>query len=279
MALVRDILASTLIFFALSSLICAETIQDAVPSCAATGVGLSDTKMKRTKITTPNGAFQANAQLCQGLCQETKDCAHFTWYNDTGGCWLQGDVVTMFQNGNAVSGPAGCEKDGEGQLVETPANYLASAHKLAPAGKLEALATKPSNLRPAPNSGSSAKMPPVEKIVPVGKMAPTVELPSSTQANLTLSEVELGSMKTDAGAYPWCSLVGKAYKDARRNTSVNGDFQKTAKLCQQACKITTFCTFFTWYADTGACWLQGAHATEFEAENAISGPWDYTHQV
>lgn len=67
---------------------------------------------------------------------------------------------------------------------------------------------------------------------------------------------------------------------------MNGGYLKAATDCQQACSAAPLCVYWTYYKDawqtwlptktcskdTGACWLQGAGATEFLNAEAISGP-------
>jgi len=75
------------------------------PSCFATGRGYNDPKRNTTP---PNGAFQATALICQELCSNTVYCDKFTWYNNSGGCWLQGSHDLPIENPFAVSGPVKC---------------------------------------------------------------------------------------------------------------------------------------------------------------------------
>jgi len=74
------------------------------PSCFVTGRGYNDPNRNAT----PNGAFQASALICQQLCNRTVYCDRFTWYNNTGGCWLQGVNDTDVESPFAVSGPVQC---------------------------------------------------------------------------------------------------------------------------------------------------------------------------
>lgn len=76
------------------------------PACATFGTGYDDLNVQRL-----NGAFLPDAQACQASCQSTVFCDTFTWYNDTGGCWLQGNNVTTITNKFAVSGPKFCPGD------------------------------------------------------------------------------------------------------------------------------------------------------------------------
>lgn len=80
---------------------------NATPSCAQQGIAYND--MYRNA--TVNGAYQVNAETCQALCKATLFCAYFTYYRNTGGCWLQGNQISSFPSPNAISGPVAC--DGE----------------------------------------------------------------------------------------------------------------------------------------------------------------------
>jgi len=70
-----------------------------------------------------------------------------------------------------------------------------------------------------------------------------------------------------------CAIFGVGYNDTKRNDKVNGAYRATALECQQSCETTVFCEVFTWYKDTGGCWLQGNGShLEVYSDNAISGP-------
>ena len=73
------------------------------------------------------------------------------------------------------------------------------------------------------------------------------------------------------GTRPACSSRGKAFNDPKVQ-SMNGGYLKAAIDCQQACSAAPLCVYWTYYNDTGACWLQGAQVTEFLNAEAISGP-------
>ncbi|CAE8629826.1 unnamed protein product [Polarella glacialis] len=57
-------------------------------------------------------------------------CEYFTWYKDSGGCWLLGNIAELRPNPEAVAGPKRCE-------VSTPApaaDVISAAPTLQPAG-------------------------------------------------------------------------------------------------------------------------------------------------
>lgn len=70
---------------------------------------------------------------------------------------------------------------------------------------------------------------------------------------------------------PACATIGEGYSD-----QVNGQqhsFADDAMACQEACKRTDICAFFTWYPDTKGCWLQSSSALKnVTFEGVVSGP-------
>lgn len=81
-----------------------------VPPCAVPNVAYNDWK----RNSTPNGGYPSSAAECQRLCQDTTYCEHFTYYNNTDGCWLQGDRVEQFYpEVYVVSGPSHCNSETE----------------------------------------------------------------------------------------------------------------------------------------------------------------------
>eukprot|EP00931_Biecheleriopsis_adriatica_P075726 TRINITY_DN49522_c0_g1_i1.p1 TRINITY_DN49522_c0_g1~~TRINITY_DN49522_c0_g1_i1.p1 ORF type:complete len:294 (-),score=68.67 TRINITY_DN49522_c0_g1_i1:36-833(-) len=85
------------------------------PACATVGKGFNDPKINKTV----NGNYVSSAQACQDACQATVFCAHWTWYNNTGGCWLQGDDVQQtIESPDVVSGPVRCILDDSPEAKE-----------------------------------------------------------------------------------------------------------------------------------------------------------------
>lgn len=70
---------------------------------------------------------------------------------------------------------------------------------------------------------------------------------------------------------PACAVTGEGYSDL-----VNGDQHTTtedAMKCQENCKRTDICAFFTWYPDTKGCWLQSSTALKnISVTGVVSGP-------
>jgi len=78
--------------------------------------------------------------------------------------------------------------------------------------------------------------------------------------------------KHDVDMVP-CAIFGVGYNDSQRNDQVNGAYRATAFECQQSCESTVFCEVFTWYKDSGGCWLQGnGSQLHVYNDNAVSGP-------
>lgn len=85
------------------------------PPCAKFGQGYNDPKRNSTPdggfLTTPNGGFPNSSKLCQDLCANTTYCDHFTYYNNTKGCWLQGNRDDeIIESPFAISGRVRCSE-------------------------------------------------------------------------------------------------------------------------------------------------------------------------
>eukprot|EP00931_Biecheleriopsis_adriatica_P070955 TRINITY_DN4478_c0_g2_i1.p1 TRINITY_DN4478_c0_g2~~TRINITY_DN4478_c0_g2_i1.p1 ORF type:complete len:583 (-),score=113.16 TRINITY_DN4478_c0_g2_i1:71-1759(-) len=80
------------------------TVAIEAPPCAAYGVGYNDPF--RNEV--PNGGLLATANDCQRVCQNTVFCERFTFYNNSGGCWLQGNNWTEVVSPYIISGPVLC---------------------------------------------------------------------------------------------------------------------------------------------------------------------------
>eukprot|EP00931_Biecheleriopsis_adriatica_P078566 TRINITY_DN51_c0_g1_i2.p1 TRINITY_DN51_c0_g1~~TRINITY_DN51_c0_g1_i2.p1 ORF type:complete len:299 (+),score=72.21 TRINITY_DN51_c0_g1_i2:65-898(+) len=71
-----------------------------------------------------------------------------------------------------------------------------------------------------------------------------------------------------------CMTFGKGYNDPKLNMTPNGGIGlgSTKVTCQENCENTVFCAYWTWYNNTGGCWLQGINATlTIEDEGMVSG--------
>ncbi|CAE8711864.1 unnamed protein product, partial [Polarella glacialis] len=82
---------------------------ETTPDCAVLGRGYDDPFVQHV-----NGAFLANAMTCQDSCKLNPMCYHFTFYNDTKACWLQGNNVagwTPKTHSSAISAPKCCPLD------------------------------------------------------------------------------------------------------------------------------------------------------------------------
>jgi len=74
---------------------------------------------------------------------------------------------------------------------------------------------------------------------------------------------------------PSCAVKGMGYNDPKMNNTLNGAYTTGPEVCQQTCRHTVFCMYFTWYNDTKACWLQGdASQLTVIHPDVYSGPAD-----
>eukprot|EP00933_Yihiella_yeosuensis_P043920 TRINITY_DN3895_c0_g2_i1.p1 TRINITY_DN3895_c0_g2~~TRINITY_DN3895_c0_g2_i1.p1 ORF type:complete len:628 (+),score=115.99 TRINITY_DN3895_c0_g2_i1:111-1994(+) len=76
-------------------------------SCFHVGVALNDPTHNKAKDVRTTGS----AAKCQESCNNETSCAHFTFYRNSGGCWLQAEFTTAFEAADAISGPKNCEKN------------------------------------------------------------------------------------------------------------------------------------------------------------------------
>ncbi|CAE7503637.1 unnamed protein product [Symbiodinium natans] len=89
------------------------------------------------------------------------------------------------------------------------------------------------------------------------------------QAPATNAAVTAAPLSFQGELRPKCSFRGKALRDP----SVQAPVMMASPLdCQSACTTQPTCQQWTFYNNTGGCWLQSANATEFASEFAVSGP-------
>ncbi|CAE8601985.1 unnamed protein product, partial [Polarella glacialis] len=89
------------------------------PKCATYGLAFNDTNIQRV-----NGAFLPDAQACQDSCKSNVYCEHFTFYNDSKACWIQGNNVTTFHEKDAISGPQFCAGEEKQAVVVADAGAV-----------------------------------------------------------------------------------------------------------------------------------------------------------
>lgn len=82
-----------------------------------------------------------------------------------------------------------------------------------------------------------------------------------------------------AWADPSCVVHGMAYSQENMAKTPNGAFLAGASSCQNSCRLTVYCHYFTWYNDSTACWLFGDQATLVAKANATSGPRSCTAET
>eukprot|EP00933_Yihiella_yeosuensis_P060449 TRINITY_DN6320_c0_g1_i4.p1 TRINITY_DN6320_c0_g1~~TRINITY_DN6320_c0_g1_i4.p1 ORF type:complete len:539 (-),score=84.13 TRINITY_DN6320_c0_g1_i4:122-1738(-) len=239
------------------------------PDCAHIGLAYPSPP-DSTRLPT----MAADANGCQFQCHQQKSCRHFTFYKKSSHCWLFQDDQNppTLQEAGAISGPAVCGKPDQTRAAATDV-YLCGC-------------------RPPPctNNGSLGTFFAAAGST-VGKVADGVKGSLGTIAGKVADGVK-GSLGTIAGKVadgvkgisphgpdpdtPSCANVGTALNDPDNNRVITGGTKKNAKECQEACKAAArdACLFFTFYTNTGGCWLQGAEAKAFSSKDAISGSWN-----
>lgn len=141
-----------------------------VPPCAKEGTGYDD-----PDHSTVNGGYVADALQCQTTCAGLWFCSVFTFYPDSGACWVQGEKAIAFPMDRAVSGPKVCASDGSTASVQVlvdvaqraAANANASGKSLSDQLSAAANAVTAS----AAQAGLSAKQQTQASAVAVGQVA------------------------------------------------------------------------------------------------------------
>jgi len=75
-----------------------------VPPCVEEGVGYRDPAV----LTVNGGIGVVDAAACQHECALSPICGLFTYWNSSGGCWLQAANLEPTPMGGAISGPKSC---------------------------------------------------------------------------------------------------------------------------------------------------------------------------
>ena len=183
--------------------------------------------------------YMKNAIACQAACEDNAPCEAWTFLRDAGSCWQlpASDQMVLVGNSHGVSGRKMCRPHGFGAHLQTwhPATFLSNVSVTA-----------------------------VTAVTAPAPTAPPVELPVHI-LGATAPMAEGGPPR------PACASRGKALNDPLVQT-LNGGFVSAAPECQSRCASAPLCVFWTFYNDTGGCWLQGANVTSFPNISAISGP-------
>eukprot|EP00439_Symbiodinium_sp_Y106_P067556 s2788_g11.t1 len=90
-----------------------------VPSCAKIGVAYSEDR--DTARSLPNGAYLADAKMCQQSCEVMLDCTHFTWKEDSfpgGACYLFKQLGKEEPDAKAISGPKACVSSEDSKVAQ-----------------------------------------------------------------------------------------------------------------------------------------------------------------
>eukprot|EP00931_Biecheleriopsis_adriatica_P100919 TRINITY_DN76154_c0_g1_i1.p1 TRINITY_DN76154_c0_g1~~TRINITY_DN76154_c0_g1_i1.p1 ORF type:complete len:935 (+),score=206.57 TRINITY_DN76154_c0_g1_i1:62-2806(+) len=88
------------------------------PNCSTVGTAYDDEFVQY-----PTGVVKANAVDCQASCMLTANCHFFTFYANSGACWLQGSAAKPISNAAAVSGPKACQ-DATREMLESGVTQL-----------------------------------------------------------------------------------------------------------------------------------------------------------
>eukprot|EP00930_Biecheleria_cincta_P009931 TRINITY_DN111815_c0_g1_i1.p1 TRINITY_DN111815_c0_g1~~TRINITY_DN111815_c0_g1_i1.p1 ORF type:complete len:228 (+),score=31.30 TRINITY_DN111815_c0_g1_i1:39-722(+) len=77
------------------------------PPCARHDIAFDDIALENWRV--PTGNITVSSLACQQECQRRPSCVVFTWYANSGGCWLQGNYSLLRKETNhSISGPKFC---------------------------------------------------------------------------------------------------------------------------------------------------------------------------
>eukprot|EP00930_Biecheleria_cincta_P045650 TRINITY_DN3145_c0_g1_i1.p1 TRINITY_DN3145_c0_g1~~TRINITY_DN3145_c0_g1_i1.p1 ORF type:complete len:1615 (-),score=264.69 TRINITY_DN3145_c0_g1_i1:94-4938(-) len=246
------------------------------PRCATEGKAWRD-----PKLTSPNGAYVADADACQLSCMFHPVCKVFTYFADSKACWLQAKnaEVTEYDSPAAIKGPKSCDEEEIVKGMKLSFDEV-DLDKSGTFDKNEALVAAKNLLK-----GELHAEPSQAQIEGVAK---EMDIGTGADGTITLDDYEsfmwrrlgkqnmasadhIASVEVAKAEKPECAEVGLAWNDPLVK-SPNGGFLPRAKDCQRSCILTDGCSRFTYFANTKACWLQSAKSTLFPATAAISGP-------
>jgi len=260
------------------------------PACASRGKALND-----PLVQTLNGGYVLEATDCQSRCALAPTCVFWTFYNDTGGCWLQGANVTTFPNISAISGPKLCDEP-------VKASRYAAGHNITGADQLVMMRSIPRPLCSfrgkayrdsqikGPNGGylENAKMCQeacarglcsrftyyidTKACWLQGENVTEFESPMAIAGPKECDEphqVSLKEMELDA------ALNCAETKVARQGDElIAPEFmvKSDAVECQVGCQSTSNCSYFSYYPETQRCTLHGKNAIAIAWAGSVSGP-------
>lgn len=94
---------------------------------------------------------------------------------------------------------------------------------------------------------------------------------------VVVSATLLAQVPSSNANVPVCAIAGQGYDDPLV-TSVNGGTGLAdSTQCQSKCALQSNCSVFTFYSNSGSCWLQGSGLTAEAMPGAISGPRHCDH--
>lgn len=263
------------------------------PACASRGKALNDPMVQIL-----NGGYVALATDCQSRCASAPLCVFWTFYNDTGGCWLQGSNVTSFLNRSAISGPKLCD-------AAVEASPYAAGHNIS--GNAGAAQTVLMRSIPRPECsfrGKAYRDPEVK--APTGYVDTAEMCQDSCSRSLPCARftyyidskacwlqgsnaTEFPSAMAIAGPKACDEPHPVSLKEMQLDTVLNCAKSKVAREgdellvpevmvksdaveCQASCKDTSECEYFTFYPASHRCTLHGKDASTIISLDSISGP-------
>lgn len=262
------------------------------PACASRGKALNDPMVQIL-----NGGYVALATECQSRCASAPLCVFWTFYNDTGGCWLQGSNVTSFLNHSAISGPKLCDEP----LEASP--YAAGQNISGASAQTVLMRSIP---RPGCSFRGKAYRDPQVKALNGGYMD-TAEMCQDLCSRSFLcarftyyidtkacwlqgsNATEFESAMAIAGPKACGEPHPVSLKEMQLDTVLNCAKSKVARQgdelvvpefmvksdaveCQAGCKDTSDCMYFTFYPESHRCTLHGKDASTITSLDSISGP-------
>mmetsp|Transcript_51238 Transcript_51238/g.120133 ORF Transcript_51238/g.120133 Transcript_51238/m.120133 type:complete len:467 (-) Transcript_51238:195-1595(-) len=266
------------------------------PKCSFRGKAFFDSSVKVV-----NGGTVGSPQDCATSCSSQPTCQFWTFYNNTGACWLQGSNVTQHESEFAVSGPKLCVQAMESDRYE-------SGHNITRAGQLVMMRSIP---RPSCSNRGQAYRHATMKTPTYVADANACQYSCQTLSfcsrftyyidskgcwllddNVTTfaSDMAISGPKacakpivteTEPAATPGlratletghaqdaCRRIGVAY----HGNLVSSMVATSSSECQQRCQMSAGCDVFTYRVDSNRCLLHGSRAAEQQHPHAVSGP-------
>mmetsp|Transcript_87410 Transcript_87410/g.209122 ORF Transcript_87410/g.209122 Transcript_87410/m.209122 type:complete len:469 (+) Transcript_87410:43-1449(+) len=266
------------------------------PKCSFRGKAFFDSSVK-----VMNGGAVGSPQDCATSCNSQPTCQFWTFYNNTGACWLQGSNVTQHESEFAVSGPKLCAQAVESDRYE-------SGHNITRAGQLVMMRSIP---RPSCSNRGQAYQHATMKTPTYVADANACQYSCQTLSfctrftyyinskgcwllddNVTTFASDMAISGPKACSKPIVKELEPAATPGLRATLETGHAQDACKRiglaylgnlvssmvatssseCQQRCRTSRACDVFTYRLDSNRCLLHGSRAMEQQHPHAVSGP-------